>query len=136
MTQPKRRFTYEGTTYDLITRPLFPELDWVEKQAGESIEDMSATARQRVLMLLSVRRAQLLLTWEDFDQLSPADFVMLEPEPEAEPDPQPAVAEDGSGASPVGGLVEASTGPSPSSSTSTGSTSSPTSDFAPGSTTF
>lgn len=134
----RRRFIYEGTTYDLIERPLFPELDWVEKQADEAIEDMTATARQRVLMLLSVRRAQLLLTWKDFETLSPSDFKMLTPEPEPEvdePDPQAADAEVGSEASPASD-PEASTEPSPSTSTSTGSTSSVTSDFAPGSTTF
>jgi hypothetical protein len=127
MSDPVRKFTFDGTTYAMVERPLFPEIDWVERAAGTAIEDMTSSAQTRALMLISLRRAQMLLTWEDFETLSPRDFQMLKPDPlvEEPADPQAAGVEVGSEASPVP-EPEASTGPSPSSPTSTGSTSSAT----------
>ncbi len=126
-----RRFTYEDRTFELVQRPLFPEMDWVERAAGMAIEDMTSSAQTRALILISLRRGQLLLTWEDFEQMSPTDFKFIK-EPVADPlvsepaDPQAADAEVGSEASEAAMPVEPAPQLSPSSPTSTGSTSSGT----------
>jgi hypothetical protein len=127
MSTPARKFTFDGATYTMVDRPLFPEIDWVERASGTAIEDLTSSAQTRALMLISVRRAQLLLTWEDFETLSPRDFQMVKPDPlvEEPADPQAAGVEVGSEASPVP-EPEPGTGPSPRSPTSTGSTSSAT----------
>jgi hypothetical protein len=127
--KPVRRFTFDGNTYEMLARPLYPEVAWVERQAGIGIEDMVSVEQTRSLMLLSLRRAGVLLTWEDFEQLSPADFVEVktpvDPLVEEPADPTAADAEVGSVESPAS-EPEASTEPSTSSPTSTGSTSSAT----------
>ena len=66
--------TIPGQTFDLVERPLFGELIWAEKESGISWSDMGAMGKQAVVVLLSLRRAGVMLTWQDIANLSPADF--------------------------------------------------------------
>jgi hypothetical protein len=85
-----KHFTYQGATYELIERPTFGEFAWLERQAGVPLEDMTSMERTAAIALLSLRRCQVILTWQDFQELSPVDFDYVDDE--AMPDPPAADA--------------------------------------------
>jgi len=86
-------FIFEGKRYPLVERPTFGELEWVERQAKANFSDMSGMAKNRGYVLVTLRRAGLMLTWADAADLSPADIEdHAEDEKPAEVDPTEAAA--------------------------------------------
>lgn len=94
-----RRVRYDGREFDLVERPLFAELAWVEDQSGVSFEDMGGIRRTVALTVLSMRRAGVMVTWSDiFDHASPNDLEIVQDQPDLAgeaADPTPAGAEAG-----------------------------------------
>lgn len=89
-----KHFTYDGGSYEMTERPTFGEFAWLERQAGIPLEDMTTMERTAAIALLSLRRAGVVLTWRDFQELSPVDFEYVEDEPT--PDPPSTVTETNS----------------------------------------
>lgn len=85
-------FKYQDQSYPLVDKPTFGECEWVEKQAGQGFDAMGSMTKTAALVLLSLRRSQVLLTWADVRELSPADLVVEDGEP-ADPTRAEAPAE-------------------------------------------
>lgn len=103
----KSRFRYGGAEYDLLTRPLFAEIAWIEDEVGMDFSDLRASRRTAATVLLSLRRAGVMLTWSDIMDASPDDLEWVEKSQPAEPDvdgdvdPQAAGGEAGAEAQPA-----------------------------------
>ncbi len=80
----------EGRTFDLITNPTFAEIAWVEKQSRQDWDDMSSVLRGLAGLLLSMRRAGVMLSWADGEAMSPAEFDVRD-----DADPTPTGVEAG-----------------------------------------
>ena len=78
--------SYDGKRFPLVDRPTFGELEWVEKQAKTGFEAMSGMTKNRGYMLLSLRRAGVLLSWAETADLSPADIVADDDETDEGPE--------------------------------------------------
>lgn len=88
-------FTYNGKPYEIVQRPTFGEIEWVEKQAKQGFDEMGGLTKMAALVLLSVRRAGVPMTWQEVRELSPAD-IQVERD-EAELDPTAAGSSDEAG---------------------------------------
>lgn len=82
------RFKFDGNEYDLVERPLFAEGAWVEDQAKRGLDDMYGSTRMAALVLISLRRAGVMLTWPEMMQLEMTSIEVIPGEAPAEPDPQ------------------------------------------------
>jgi hypothetical protein len=114
------RFRYEGKEYDLVEAPLFAEFSWIEKQSGCALSALGETLQLAGIVLISLKRAGVHVSWEDMMATPMSAVQMLDDDaPVSEPGPSPAGAEAGPGAA----GEEAEPSPWPSSVTSTGSSS-------------
>jgi hypothetical protein len=84
---------WDGREFPLVEKPTFGEVAWVEKNAGRGWSDMGEALSSMACMLLTLRRGQVMLTWEDMLALSPADFDV---DDEADADPTATGEEAGS----------------------------------------
>ena len=89
----RTRFRFGGVLYTIVDKPLFAEFAWIEDQAGIGMEEMRGSKRTAATLLLSLRRAGAMLTWDDIQQLPVTDFEWLEDEEvpdlgKDEPEPQ------------------------------------------------
>jgi hypothetical protein len=81
-------FTHDGNRYEIVERPTFGECEWVERQSGQGFEEMGGMTKMAALVLLSVRRKGVPMTWAQVRELSPADLVVENDAPaEDEADP-------------------------------------------------
>jgi hypothetical protein len=84
-------FTHDGNRYEILERPTFGEIAWIEKQSGMGFEEMGGMTKMAALVVLSMRRSQVPMTWAQVQELSPADFQTAdEDEDAAEADPTTA----------------------------------------------
>lgn len=83
-------YRYENKLYPLRDDLTFAECEWVERKAKTNLNEMTTSMKTRATVLLSLRRAGKLLTWEDSGDLSPANMVA----DEDGADDKPEVAED------------------------------------------
>ena len=76
---------WDGREFALVDKPSFAEVAWVEKQAKCGWSDMGEALATMACMLLTLRRGQVMLTWEDALQLSPADIDIIDDSEGADP---------------------------------------------------
>jgi hypothetical protein len=67
-------FTHDGKRFEILDRPTFGEIAWIEKASGMGFEEMGGMTKMAALVVLSMRRAQVPMTWAQVQELSPADF--------------------------------------------------------------
>lgn len=79
-------FTHDGNRYEIVERPTFGEIAWIEKASGMGFEEMGGMTKMAALVVLSMRRSQVPMTWAQVQELSPADF-QTDDEAEGEADP-------------------------------------------------
>lgn len=72
------RFKWDDRTFKLIENPLWPEIEWVESQVRKDFNSLTGSQQTRALILLSLRRATVMLTWKDLDSTGPGDFDFIE----------------------------------------------------------
>lgn len=79
------RFVYEGVEVTMVTRPMFAELAWVERNSGIDADEMTSSEASAANTLISLRRAGFMLKWSDVMAMSPGDFRVVQDEPAAPP---------------------------------------------------
>lgn len=92
-------FTFKDQEYELVERPTFGECAWVERQAKTGFDEMFSMTKMAAITLISLRRGGTMLSWEDMENLSPADIVMKKEAAEA-------AEEAVSGTVPTGGAAK------------------------------
>ena len=79
------QFKYDGRVFDRVERALFGETAAIERQAKIRVSEMVDSEQMALLMLISLRRGGVMLTWLDMMQMSPTDFEDI-PDPGVEAD--------------------------------------------------
>lgn len=76
--------------FELVEKPLVPELAMIERAAGCAITDLTPVEQLTASTLISLRRAGVALTWEDILAIPPVDFEVIEDQADeqGEVDPQ------------------------------------------------
>ena len=87
------KFKWDNREFEQIEAPLFAEIVWVEKQTKQDFDDLTGTERKMAILIISLRRAGVMLQWADTASWSITDFEPLDDEDE---DPTPTGAEAGS----------------------------------------
>jgi hypothetical protein len=82
------RFRYDGREFTSADRPLVPEISMYERQSGQGMTDWTESEQVMVLQAIALRRAGIMLTWDDIQLMSPADFEAIDEKP-----PDPTVTE-------------------------------------------
>jgi hypothetical protein len=82
------RFRYDGREFTSADRPLVPEISMYERQSKQGMTDWTESEQVMVLQAIALRRAGIVLTWDDIQLMSPADFEAIDEEP-----PDPTVTE-------------------------------------------
>lgn len=80
------QFRYDGRVFDRVERALFGETAAIERQSKIRVSEMTDSEQMALLMLISLRRGGVMLTWDDMmNSVSPTDFEDV---------PEPIVAAD------------------------------------------
>jgi hypothetical protein len=68
--------SWDGREFPFIDRPSFEEVSIIERQAKRGWSDLGDTLATAALMLITLRRAGIILSWDAMLALSPADFSL------------------------------------------------------------
>lgn len=81
------RFKFDGDEYELVESMLFAESSWIERQSKTPASKLTDTEQLAGQILVTLRRRQVMLTWDDIMGMSLDAFELLQDEQQGSADP-------------------------------------------------
>lgn len=79
------KFKWDDREFEQIEAPLFAEIVWVEKQTKQDFDDLTSTERKMAVLIISLRRAGVMLQWADTAAWTVNDFESLDDDEDGDP---------------------------------------------------